>query len=235
MIRYLSTAGQLLRAGQWRDVWQSGRAFLYSESESFGLRRDLAVPFQAPNAAIPITIRPLQPDDVAVLFGTRNGHLSGEALRERKVRRRMVEANLATCYVAVAADGQPAYVQWLIGSRENDKIRRIFGDRFPLLAADEMLLEGAFTLEAWRGKGIMAAAMARIAERAIDDGARWVVTFVAKDNIPSLKGCKKAGFEPYLQRTGSILLFRRQFRFAPLPNTETQPPADPALGAASPA
>jgi GNAT superfamily N-acetyltransferase len=235
VIRHLRTAAQLLRAGKWSDVWQSGRALLHSETQSFGLRRDVTVPFQAPDAAFPITVRPLQPSDVAVLFGTGDGDLSGEALRERKIRQRMVDAKLATCYVAVTADGQPCYVQWLIGAGENDKIRQIFGDRFPLLAADEMLLEGAFTLEAWRGKGIMAAAMARIAERALDNDARWVVTFVGTGNIPSLKGCKKAGFEPYLERTDSVRFFRHRSRFAPLPDADNQPQVNSSLGAPSPA
>ena len=40
--------------------------------------------------------------------------------------------------------------------------------------------------------------MAQIAERGTDLGARWVITFVTVDNIPSLKGCQRAGFVPYL-------------------------------------
>jgi GNAT superfamily N-acetyltransferase len=233
MIRHLRTAAQLLRAGQWRDVWQSGRAFLKSDTQSFGLRRDVTVPFPAPEAAIPITVRPLQPGDVPYLFGTGDRDLSGDAVRERKIRQRMVDSNLATCYVAVTADGQPCYVQWLIGPRENDKIRQIFGDRFPPLAAGEMLLEGAFTLEAWRGKGIMASAMAKIAERALPAGARWGVTFVGAGNIPSLKGCKKAGFEPYLERTDTVRLFRHKSRFAPLPEAETPTKMSASIGAPS--
>jgi GNAT superfamily N-acetyltransferase len=235
MLRHLRTTAQLLRAGEWRDVWQSARAFVSSDTQSFGLRRDVTVPFPAPDAAIPLTVRPLQPGDVSTLFGTGNRDLSGEALRERTIRQRMVEANLATCYVAVTADGQPCYVQWLIGPRENEKIRAIFGDRFPPLAADEMLLEGAFTLEEWRGKGIMAAAMARIAERAVAEGARWVITFVGAGNIPSLKGCKKAGFTPYLERTDSVRFFRHRSRFAPVPDTDGPPQPTTSLSAPSPA
>lgn len=43
-------------------------------------------------------------------------------------------------------------------------------------------------------------AMAKIAEKGKDLGARRVVTFVAHDNLPALKGCKRAGFSPYLVR-----------------------------------
>jgi RimJ/RimL family protein N-acetyltransferase len=44
--------------------------------------------------------------------------------------------------------------------------------------------------------GIMSAAMALIAERATEVGARHVLTFVDQHNIASLKGCQRAGFHP---------------------------------------
>src|SRR5580658_5235651 len=66
------------------------------------------------------------------------------------------------------------------------------------LADGEALLENAYTPPAYRGLGVMAAAMAQIAERARDFGARKVLTFVATDNIASLKGCQRSGFYPHL-------------------------------------
>jgi hypothetical protein len=210
------TTAQILRSGDWEDLWRASRAQLLSESKSFGLRRDLAVPFPAPDATIPIAIRPIRQDDIEPLLAAGQDDLSGEALRERQIRRRMIETGIGTCYVAVTGDDEPCYLQWLIGHEENDAIRELFGDRFPILRPDEMLLEGAFTLEAWRGKKIMAAAMARIAERAANRRARWVITFVATGNVPSLKGCKRAGFEPYVERTGIWRLFRHHSEFAPL-------------------
>jgi RimJ/RimL family protein N-acetyltransferase len=80
-------------------------------------------------------------------------------------------------------------------------MREFFNNVFPHLEPDEMLLEGAYTPEKFRGKGIMPCAMAQISERAADRGARWVVTFVTEDNIPSLKGCDRAGFTPYIRRS----------------------------------
>jgi RimJ/RimL family protein N-acetyltransferase len=69
----------------------------------------------------------------------------------------------------------------------------------------------------------MAAAMAQIAERARDFGARKVLTFVATDNIASLKGCQRAGFHPHLlhrrTRLGFGLFTRDHF--------ETLPEGDP--------
>jgi GNAT superfamily N-acetyltransferase len=216
MINQLRSAAQLMKAGAWADLRQVTGAYWHSDSETIGLRRDLSVPFSAPQAAIPLTIRPLTPADVPILFANDDETLSGEAMRQRAIRMRMTRAGLATCYVAANDENQPCYVQWLVGASENGKLRDVFEDRFPVLQSDEMLLEGAFTLEAWRGKGIMAAAMAQIAAKAADHGARWVITFVADDNIPSLKGCKKAGFEPYLRRADRWRMFRHASTFGPL-------------------
>ena len=75
--------------------------------------------------------------------------------------------------------------------------------------------ENAYTPPAYRGLGVMPAAMARIAERASDFGARKVMTFVATDNIASLKGCQRAGFHPHLlhqrARFGFGLVTRDRF------------------------
>jgi GNAT superfamily N-acetyltransferase len=216
MIQRIQSTASILRSGDWEDLWRAGKEHLHSESKAYGLRRDLTVPFPAPDATIPIAVRPICESDVATLLEAGRDELSGEAQRERAIRLRMIDAKLATCYVAVTENDEPCYMQWLIGANDNDRIREIFGDRFPPLAKDEMLLEGAFTLEQWRGKKIMAAAMARIAERATDHDVRWVITFVGMDNVPSMKGCHRAGFEPYVERTGVWRLFRHRSAFGPI-------------------
>jgi hypothetical protein len=45
---------------------------------------------------------------------------------------------------------------------------------------------------------------------------RWVITFVDETSVPSLKGCAKAGFVPYVRRLESFRLFRRSIRFVPI-------------------
>lgn len=217
----LSSAISLVRAGHWREVATAGRTFISSESLSFGLRRVVTQPFPVPAAKVPITVRPIAAADVLRLLTESNTALSGDALKERNIRVRMAEAGLSTCYVAVTDGDEPTYIQWLMGASENDKIRSIFGSRFPTLSSDEMLLEGAFTLEAWRGKGIMASAMAQITDQAPSYGARSVITFVGEGNIPSLKGCKRCGFDSYIRRTDTMRLFRHSARFSALTDNES--------------
>ena len=84
----------------------------------------------------------------------------------------------------------------MLGAADNDFIRGLHG--FPQLAANEALLEGAYTPASHRGLGIMPAAMSLIAEKAETIGARYVITFVAQNNVPSLKGCQRCGFAPDL-------------------------------------
>jgi RimJ/RimL family protein N-acetyltransferase len=216
-----SSAVQLIRAGHWRDVVNAGRTFISSESQSFGLRRYVTNPFPIPAAKVPIHVRPISPAEAFWLLTESEETLSADALKERNIRVRMAEANLATCYVALTDGDEPTYIQWLMGASENAKIHEIFGERFPTLAADEMLLEGAFTFEAWRGKGIMACAMAQITDEAPKYGARSVITFVGDGNIASLKGCKRCGFEPYIRRTDTLRFFRHHARFSTLNERES--------------
>ena len=84
-------------------------------------------------------------------------------------------------------------------------------------------MENAYTPSRYRGLGIMSAAMAQIAERAVDFGASHVITFVDEDNVASLKGCQRAGFNPQLLHHRIRVAFGlfKQDRFEPL--TETDP------------
>ena len=188
---------------------------LNSTSDALGLRRDLSVPLEAPVAAMDITVRPIVERDVPLILDSGAPGLSDEERWLRTARRRLLDAGFGTCFVAVTADGQPCYMQWLFSSRDNDRIQQYFGGTFPRLGSDEALLESAFTPEAFRGKRIMPAAMARIAEKAAGIGARSVITFVGVDNIASLKGCARAGFHPYAHCSQNWRFFRCRTIFRP--------------------
>lgn len=172
---------------------------LYSTRTDLGLRRDLQVPFVAPQAKIPIAVREQRRDDVPALFDEPGRDLSRQEQGELSWRREVVELDISRCFVAVdQRTGTPCYMQWLIGPDQNGRIPEI--GSFPQLRPDEGLLENAYTPVPYRGLGIMPAAMALISERAADYGLHYVMTFVAHDNVASLKGCERAGFSPQLIR-----------------------------------
>jgi len=69
------------------------------------------------------------------------------------------------CYVLEEVrSGRPCHVQWLTDPGYGDAVRR--SGALPVLAADEAMLENAFTPKGFRGLGAMAAAVYLIAERA---------------------------------------------------------------------
>ncbi|HZY22570.1 MAG TPA: GNAT family N-acetyltransferase [Beijerinckiaceae bacterium] len=180
----------------------------YQEDVSYGLRRDLQAPFTAPAAKAPIYVRQIRPEDIETLCdGWRDDP-------ELAWRRELLEKDLRTCYVAVdERTGAPCYMQWLMSSDQNWQIQTI--GAFPKLKPDEALLENAYTPASHRGLGIMPAAMALIAAKAADFGARYVITFVHRDNVPSLKGCEKAGFSTYCipRRSDAFFGVIRRLRF----------------------
>lgn len=216
----------LVRMGRARRMWREVALRLYSSSESLGLRRDLAVPFTAPLAKQPVRVRPLVAGDDLSWLRVREPGLSDDQVYERLGQLRLLRTDIGTCHIAVGTDGQPCFMQWLIHPSDNGRMAAFFGNLFPSLAPDEVLLEGAYTPEPYRGQGIMASAMAQIAEHAETLGARWAVTFVDAAMTPSLKGCAKAGFVPYVRRHEKFRLFRRCVSFTRL----TQAPRAVARG-----
>ncbi len=198
-----------------RSSMRVARHRVRSTEHAVVLRRDLDVPHTPPSAAIDITVRPLTDAEVPKVFDTADAPSSDDVLVQTR-RRWLMESGLGTCYAAVTADDEPCYVQWLMGAQQNARIQSYFGGAFPVLGPGTALLEGAFTPPAFRGKGIMGAAMSLIAEKASDLDSRYVITVVGTDNVPSLKGCHKANFFPYMHRDVTWHMLRRTTRFEPI-------------------
>jgi GNAT superfamily N-acetyltransferase len=156
--------------------------------------RDLEAPLQAPQAKIPIAVRPATLDDTSPIL-ERIAELDGA---DRGSRELFLRAEIGTCYVAVTEPGEVCYLQWLVGPGHNALLAE--HTRLPMLQDSEALLENAFTPAAFRGQGIMSAAMAQIATQASQMGARWVLTVVSELNLGSIRGCIRAGFRPHLLR-----------------------------------
>ena len=222
IINQISSFFSLVRKGQCGTALDEISRRLHSNHIAFGLSHDLLQQTAMPEARICISVRPLQSHDIPQLFDESEVD-NGETLRHQIRRLRHIEVDIPTCYVAVDVDGVPCYTQWLMGSKENSRIRQFFGGEYPQLENDEMLLENAYTPEAYRGLRIMPCAMWQISEKAADHGARRVITFVGEENIASLKGCARAGFSPYLVRHDKWRFFRRTITFEPYTSDRPYP------------
>lgn len=225
-MKLATLARDLLTMAKPRNVGTLARQLrrrLHSDELQFGLRRDLSEPFEAPSAKVALTIRQLRESDLSILLGMDTERISDRGAYVRMQRRHFFREGIGQCWVAATEDDEPCYMQWLLPGSENAHIERYFHGGFPRLAADEAMLEYAFTPEAHQGKGIMPAAMARIAEKAADFGAQRVITFVDRENVPALKGCQRSGFRPYLVRHDRWRLLRRRVTFQPLPEGSRYP------------
>jgi hypothetical protein len=199
------TVPLLIAQGEAGEVIREFSSRIYSNRVSYLLRRDNSIFYSVPEAKIPIVVRPVDHDDFSII------------LRERPVRVAALESGLSTCYVATTNTNEICYMQWLVDSSQNELVARQFKGLCPPLSQDEMLLEWAYTFKRFRGLGIMGRAMAQISERGAEAGARWLFTYVAVDNVASLRGCKNAGFRPFRTRTEKWRFLRSVDSFDDLP------------------
>ncbi len=195
-------------------MWGIFCRWIASEMYSYGLRRDLSLPTTPPAAEIPVHIRPMRLNDLPFLLYPWQRQPSNKMPTDP---RRLIEAGLSHAYVAATRSDIPCYMQWLIVPSENEKIQDVSGGALPWLGSDEILLEQGFTLEPFRGLGVMQFAMSRIAETGLEYGARWALTFMDQGNVDGLRECQAAGFRPYLIRRERWRLFRRRISFHLLP------------------
>ncbi len=195
----------VVRSGKFAKLARELVKRVFSNSESYLLRRDLTVPFNAHAPKQPIEVRPIRDSDIPAILSARPGRLL------------ILKANIPTCYLGITASGEISYMQWLIGQVDLDRFRPFFDGELRNLRKDEVLLEFAYTFEQFRGQKIMPAAMAAIAEKGLLSGARYAVTYVQKDNVAALKGCAAAGFSPYMIRNERwrIFSFKESFRSLP--------------------
>ena len=178
----------------------------------YGLMRDLAEPVAEPSSKIPVTIRPLEAQDIPFILRKANGG-SGPELKDQARRSLLIKAEFSRCFVAADPDNRPCYMQWLIGPEENEKLQDYFKGGFPLLGPDEVLLEGAYTPPQYRGLGIMSRAMLQISDKGKELGAKRAITFVHVNNKAALLGCNRAGFHEYLIREDLWRNFKRTLTF----------------------
>lgn len=208
----------LVRTGQIRTVAATVRQKLWSETISFGLRRDLTVPYPAPDAAMPITIRQATTADVDRMMNLHESGVPPEELEERRDRRQECDHGmLPTSYVGVTDDGAPCFFQMLIYPEQNHVSKKLWDKAFPVVEPGQVMLEGVLVPSAFRGKKIMPMAMAKLSELARNATTTEAITFVDRHNIPSLKGCIRAGYVPYCHRIRRWRLFHESVSFVPVP------------------
>lgn len=207
---------ELVRSSNGRRwLWRTTRERLYSQSEGVGVRRDLSVPFPMPQSKVPVEVRPLRPTDDLSLIADAAGLDPAEA-QMRADQRWILSANVENCWVGVDPEGTVCVMTFLFTSKDNARIQARWRGELPELRSDEALIEGSFVAESHRAVGVAPHVVARVVEQASVLDARYVYTYMAKENIGAQKAAAKIGFKPYVERQQSWFLFRRRFRFLPV-------------------
>jgi hypothetical protein len=218
---------ELIRSSSGRRwLWLTARQRLHSRRVGIGVRRDLSVHVAGdpahdhaavPRAKIPLVLRQLRPDD-DLSFITEVPGLDPLSAQLRADQRWLMSGDLPTPWVGVDPEGTVCFMTFLLTSRDNAAIRARWGELLPELQPDEALFEGPYTAERHRGLGIMKDICNRIMEMAPDFGVRYMMGFIAEENVPSLAVAEYGGFAPFVKREESWFLFRRRIRFLPLAN-----------------
>src|SRR5277367_4550276 len=86
----------VIRRGKFGALARELAKRMFSNKESYLLRRDLAVPFDTAAPKQPIEVRPIRDSDIP------------EILRARPGRLLILRAHIPTCYVAITASSEIA-------------------------------------------------------------------------------------------------------------------------------
>lgn len=225
MLKLPSHLNPIIHTGRQADFGSLARSIrnqCVRRHTSVGLRRDLSVCLPIPRAQIELSVYETSKGAVESLVSQTQA-LSAHERREVALRLKCAREDVGRCYIAFTNPGGKAcFVQWVFDTHDNPWVQSFFRRRFPLLKEGEVLFENAYTPPPFRGLGVMSSAMATIAAQEAALGAQYGLTFVAHDNIASLKGCAKAGFHPYTSRHDASYFFGlfRKRRFVPLPQSE---------------
>ena len=207
-MKYLGrTIFRMIRRGESGVVLKEFRDRLWSNETSLVLRCDLRQHHHAPPPKIAIRLSPMELGDFPSIVA------------ERPRRLPVLLDDIPGGYVAVTEAGELAFMIWLVFSSEWPRFERHFkGEIAEPLKADECMLEFAYTFEKFRGLGVMSAAMVMIAEEAVklQPSVRWAYNYIRLSNEASLKGCRNAGFRPYLKREERWRAMRLRQKFVPL-------------------
>ncbi|HEY2936962.1 MAG TPA: hypothetical protein VGJ25_10195 [Gaiellaceae bacterium] len=182
---HLAAAGPRSSAGVLREQLWFTKRFL-------GLRADLSELPEPRPALLPLVMEPVESASFTG-FADELREVTGGDYVEALLRQRLHAAGVSTLYVAVH-DGRPAYAQWLIRATEQEAMHAHAPGRYPRLADDEVLLEGAYTFAGFRRLGAMRDCMSQLLRLAAAGGARAAITYVEAHNVTSLRGCADVGF-----------------------------------------
>lgn len=207
MARTARAAGMIARYGGMPVLLHQLGRQIYSKAVFVGLEKDLKK--ENPHVACKISFRlhrasEMDIDEVIVKAKAE----AGDDVHELIQRKWFWDSGFRECYISrTENDNDLCYLQWLVSRADAEAINNGFTGRLPGLRDDEILIENAYTFRQYRGKMIYPAVMTQLAAQARDRGFKRMLVYVREDNMASLRGCDRAGFQAFERVPERKLLF----------------------------
>lgn len=211
----LTFVPELVRKKQYSLILDELRHRAFSKSKFIGFQRDLHTPLEISDVNLKLNIRPIQKSDLAKLLNLTH-QTSKHEIKYRLIGKLWLMSGIKTCYVTETEDKTPCHMQWMIGPEENARLLQFTGGGLPSICDNEVLLENAFTTEAYRRMRIEVWTVKQLLEKAVASGAGRAVLFVRDTNTITQTIVQRLGFVPYLKKTDFRLLFLRKIIFQPI-------------------
>ena len=194
--------------------WKEFKRRLYSDESFLGLKYDLTQELDILGPKIPLSIRKQEPRDITNILNLFDRKLDYQEFRNRLERNLFAKANVPTCYVAVTEHDVPCAMCWLIYHEDNDKLQGYFNGAIPDLKHGEVLCENIFTHRDYRGMNLMYHMTMKLFEMAKQKGAQKALAFIRENNLSSLKGSTRIGWEPFIIKKVKWRFFKRSIIYS---------------------
>jgi hypothetical protein len=207
-LRKVRCAILLLKYSGWKDFASQIKRQIYSHHVQVGVEKYLA-----DANARPVTSK------TKYNFGLGSGKDMDEAFRQIATeskesvqqllnREWLYRSGFGKWYVARSFDtGELCFIQGVIGPEDNNLLDDGFKGWFPRLKEDEILLEGAYAFEKYRGGGLCHAVASEINDIYRKKGFTRTIAYIRKDNTSSIKASEKTGFRQFEEIPVTKILF----------------------------
>jgi CelD/BcsL family acetyltransferase involved in cellulose biosynthesis/L-amino acid N-acyltransferase YncA len=217
----------LLKIGGPNIFFRQLKNHIYSRSNQVSLTLDLEE-YEIPkiDASIKYNLKLATPQDMDEVLEKAKSETRDMA-QKLLFRKWMFEDGYENCYIARTADtNEICNIACIIFPTDDEKVAGKFRSWFPRLQEDEVILEGAYTFEKFRGKRLHPSIIIDRLRICKEKGYKRVLAYIEEKNVASLKGAERTGFKQY----GSapelklmFLTFRKYSRPLRSPETKARP------------
>ena len=187
----------------------------YCRDAQVGMAVDLET-YERPDVScrIQYDLRPATPADMDEVWQLVHTE-SKESIEILLYMKWLYQCGFRNWYVARTTEtSEICFVDSVIGPEDNAVLEKHFKGWFPQLKEGEVLVEGAYAVEKYRGQGITTCANVDINLLCKRQGYKTIILYLNKNNFPSLKLAEKMGFSRFEEVPISKTFFLNNKKFS---------------------